>query len=179
MAQLETSRTYLRHLKPSDFASMRMLESDPLVMRFTPSRIPQTEEQTGNRLKSQIEKQKDLEPFGIWVAFEKNSDSFIGWFMLIPNDDGSLELGFMIVQSQWRKGFATEIGKVLVDYGRSRSIAVITATTNIDNFASMSVLTKLGFHYSRNIKVPEKVLDGEVELKVYELDLSSSGCESR
>ena len=47
---------------------MRQLESDPLVMQFTPARIPQSEAQTLERLTNQIEKQVTIEPFGIWVA---------------------------------------------------------------------------------------------------------------
>jgi hypothetical protein len=39
---------------------MQALETDPLVMKFTPSRIPQSKEQTLIRLEAQIAKQDNL-----------------------------------------------------------------------------------------------------------------------
>jgi hypothetical protein len=44
----------LRRLTVADFANMQLLESDPLVMRFTPSRVAKTEDQTRACLGSQL-----------------------------------------------------------------------------------------------------------------------------
>jgi RimJ/RimL family protein N-acetyltransferase len=151
---------------------MRKLEADPSVMRFTPFRVPQTEEQTRQRLESQIALQKEREPFGIWVAEERESGAFIGWFMLIssnmsPVDGHVLELGFMIVRPQWDKGFATEIAQALIDFASAQGVLGLIAKTNVDNWSSMRVLEKLGFRYVKNMYVPNKVFGDEVEVKVY------------
>ncbi len=166
---MKTHRARLRRIQVSDFDNMRLLDSDPDVMRFTPSKIPQTEDQTRERIRNQMEGQAKYEPFGIWLAEEAESKSFIGWFMLLPDQDGSLELGFMIVKSSWGKGYATEIGQVLIAYAKQSGIKRIAARTNTDNFTSMRVLEKLGFKYSKNIKAVDRLSSREIELKFYEL----------
>ena len=124
------------------------LESDPQIMKWTPSRVPQTFEQTLQRLEGQIEKQKDLEPYGFWLADTIGDGSLIGWFMLRPVDNSKVEfeLGFMIVQKKWNQGFAFEIGSALVDFAKTKNeITKLLAKTDLDNLASQRVLKKLGF----------------------------------
>lgn len=170
MGNIETTRTTLRRLKESDFANMRALESNPLIMKFTPSKIPQTEAQTRARLEGQIAKQPGFEPLGIWVSELKEDQSFVGWFMIIPTDRSPLELGFMIVQEQWNKGLATEVCQVLIELAFTATKAKkISAHTSLDNSASMKTLTKLGFQKNGTIWAPDNVLGGQVELQSFEL----------
>lgn len=148
MSEIKTSRALLRRPHLSDLSCMVELESNPLIMKFTPARVPQTFEQTIQRLEGQIEKQKVLEPFGVWLADSSADGSFIGWFMLRPveNAQSELELGFMIVQKKWNQGFAFEISSALVDYAKFfGTITKLVAKTNLDNLASQRVLQKLGF----------------------------------
>jgi RimJ/RimL family protein N-acetyltransferase len=142
-------------------------------MRFTPFRVSQTEEQTRERLESQIALQKDREPFGIWVAEEKEKGAFIGWFMLVPSDllpstQAALELGFMLVQTQCGKGFATEIAQALIDFAGTHDITSFLAKTSTDNLSSMRVLEKLGFRYLKNAWVPNKIFGDEAEVRIYQ-----------
>ncbi len=150
---------------------MRVLDSDPAVMRFTPARIPQSEAQTRDRIRAQVQKQRDLEPFGIWLAEEKQTGDFIGWFMLLPTQTGELELGFMLVSDKWNRGFATEVGRALMDFAQSNKAVRIFARTSLDNIASIRVLEKLGFLYSRKISVTEAGFEGQIELKVFEIEV--------
>ena len=148
---------------------MRLLEADPEVMRFTPSRVPQSEEQTRGRLAGQIARTDALTPFGIWLA-ESTDKAFVGWFMLVPAGDAQLELGFMIERSAAGKGFATEVGRALVAFAFSDpSITALTARTDEDNEPSQRVLVKLGFRYVDTVSAPDKVLGREVRTKRYEL----------
>lgn len=167
---MQTLRAKLRRLNSSDYENMRLLDTDPSVVRFTPSRIPQTEEQTRHRLNTQIENQKKYEPFGIWVAEELQTGLFLGWFMLLPTQDNALELGFMLVQKNWGKGYATEIAQALINYAQTNKVGRIIATTNLDNTSSIRVLEKLGFKYVKNTFVPDKVFGGEIEVKSFELN---------
>jgi ribosomal-protein-alanine N-acetyltransferase len=172
MDYIESKRTILRRLSPTDLENMARLESNPLIMQFTPSRIPQTLEQTKLRLQGQVERQKNLSPFGIWAADLKADSSFLGWFMLLPSEENCLELGFMLIQEQWNKGFATEVGQVLINFARTYpKISKITAKTNIENVASIRTLEKLGFKYIETLSVPEKVLGGHSSIKIFDLSL--------
>jgi RimJ/RimL family protein N-acetyltransferase len=55
--------------------------------------------------------------FGYWVAIEKISSEFIGWFVLMPPTPKQLaiaELGYRLKYSAWGKGYATEGAKALI-----------------------------------------------------------------
>ena len=61
--KLQTERINFRRLTEKDFNDMRDFESDPDIMKFTPSKVPQTAVQTRNRLASQIANEKTLRYF--------------------------------------------------------------------------------------------------------------------
>lgn len=172
MDNISTARTLLRRLRPSDLRAMRLLESNPLVMQFTPSRIPQSLEQTQKRLEGQIANQSSLTPFGIWAAELKADSEFVGWFMLNPLAPDSLELGYMLIQEYWGKGLATEVCRSLIEFAKTQeSIKEIIAKTNFDNDSSIRVLEKLGFTYNETTTKAEPVLGGNIQIKKFSLAL--------
>ena len=90
--------------------------------------------------------------------------------MLMPTTEETLELGFMLTQQQWGKGLATEVCKVLIDFTQADpKIKKLTAKANAENEASLCCLEKLGFKYQETISASEKVLGGEIQLKVFSL----------
>jgi [ribosomal protein S5]-alanine N-acetyltransferase len=63
-----------------------------------------------------------------------------------PNEEGVIDLGYSIVPSYQGKGYATEMGTAMVEWGLSHSsVKEVVATCNPDNFASIRVLEKIGF----------------------------------
>lgn len=172
MMMTHTLRTTLRRPVPADIENMIVFESEPLVMKFTPAKVPQTREQTQKRLHQHIEKQLSLEPFGIWLAFSKSDLSVVGWFMLLPVQAGELELGFMIAQKYWKLGYATEIGQSLIQFADNYAeIKKLIAKTNPNNTASIQTLSKLGFKFKDVRSVPEAGTDVPIQLNFYELVL--------
>jgi ribosomal-protein-alanine N-acetyltransferase len=137
---MHTSRTRLRRIQESDFANLRRLESDELVMRYTSVQRALSDEETRARMQRWMERKGDGE-FGTWVA-ETHDGHFVGWFMLKPGDDRSLEIGFMILQEMWGKGFTSEIATRLKEHAGSRKL---TARVHPENSVSFKVLEKLGF----------------------------------
>src|SRR5436305_626154 len=66
--------------------------------------------------------------FGFWVAEEKATRQFIGWFHLRPAFDyrfareagfivGDFDVGYRLVRAAWNKGYATELTRALVRRG--------------------------------------------------------------
>ncbi len=144
--RIGTQRTYLRRFNMADFEFVRQLESDPEIMKFTPSRVPKTESETQARLKKWVDDEPKWAPLGIWGAFENLNDHFIGWLMLQKSKMMFPELGFMLIQRQWGKGFATETAGALLSFGiQTLKLEGISACTDPDNFRSIRVLQKLGF----------------------------------
>ncbi len=141
-----TERTYLRRLEKNDVTIMQQMESDPEVMKYTRAGVPQTREQSEIRLENQLARKSALEPFGVWLALKKNDHSLAGWFMLMPDGEEKLELGFMLPRAEWGKGYATEICRELIKSVLSEHPEKkIVAYTVPENRASRNVLVKLGF----------------------------------
>ena len=70
-----------------------------------------------------------------------------------PNEEGIIDLGYSIVPSYQGKGYATEMGKAMADWGLSQLNAKqVIATCNPDNFASIRVLEKIGFNITQKTK---------------------------
>lgn len=170
MGKLETNRTILRRFQNSDLNNMIRLESDPDVMKFTPSRIPQTIKKTEERLTSLLEKEATYAPLGVWAVELKHTADFVGWFMLIKTEFEVPELGFMIVKNQWGKGFATEVARALIEFGmKSLKYPGVVAVTDHDNAASIHILEKLGFRKVGSRTKTDKVLGRDIEAHIFEL----------
>ncbi|MGB3639982.1 MAG: GNAT family protein [Rivularia sp. (in: cyanobacteria)] len=85
------------------------------------------------------------------LIIHKSENTLIGkaGIKVIPDETGSptgsTELGYSIVPSYQRQGYASEAAKALIDWGFSQpDIQTITAGCNSDNIASKRVLEKVG-----------------------------------
>lgn len=170
MEKILTKRAILRRFRLTDLDNMILLESDPDVMKFTPSRKPHTKEKSEERLKSLIQKEVIYAPLGVWALELQDTAEFIGWLMLIKTEFEVPEIGFMIVKDHWGKGFASEAAQALIDFGMNDlKYTGIAAVTDHDNKASIHVLEKLGFQKKSSKTKLDQVLDREVETYVFEL----------
>ena len=170
MSRLQTKRTTLRRFRLSDLPAMMQLDSDPDIMKFTPSRVPQTPEQSQARLKNLVESEATHAPLGVWAAELKDGGDFVGWFMLRKSDMEFVELGFMIAKKHWNMGLTTEISQTLLEFSkRELNLPGLSAVTDPGNIASIRVLEKLGFKLKGTKKVPDKIRAQEISLNVYEL----------
>ena len=137
---LKSARTTLRPFTLDDYENLRLLDTEADIMKYTPAKVPQSEEQT----RARIERYSKMN--GVYACELTDTKEFVGWFMLIPTDLEYPEVGFMIVKKFWGKGFATEVAAALI-----KDQAGVSARTLIDNQASISVLKKLGFKEKRTI----------------------------
>jgi RimJ/RimL family protein N-acetyltransferase len=62
-----------------------------------------------------------------------------------------LEIGFYIRSNHWRKGYASEAARAVMDYAfESLKVAGLFAGHNPKNFGSRNLLIKLGFKYTHD-----------------------------
>jgi RimJ/RimL family protein N-acetyltransferase len=91
----------------------------------------------------------------VWVAMEKQSHAFAGWFSLRPPDGGAIdtaELGFRLRKQFWNRGYGTEGTKALVDKGSADlGLQRTYAETMFVNRASRRVLEKAGLKYGAHV----------------------------
>ncbi len=159
---MESARLRFRRFTLADMPNMRELETNPQIVKYTPYRVPQTEDQTRARLEKVIS--SDHGKMGIWAVELKETADFVGWFMLLDTKLIYPELGFMIVEHHWDKGYATEAARTLVDYGFEKlGMRGVLAITNQENLASKKVLGRVGFSFR------EEIEEGDKKLDMYEL----------
>lgn len=140
-----TEHLWLRRFRLDDYENMRALESDADVMRFTSYRVPQSPEQTRERLEKLVASEGELAPLGVWAVELRDSGEFVGWFMVRRTQFAEPELGFMIVRKHWRAGYATEAARALSRHVLTELGHGLVARVDAANTPSIHVLEKLGF----------------------------------
>lgn len=90
------------------------------------------------------------EPTGFesWMVVLKSNNTIIGdvGFKGLPNANGAVDIGYGIIESERKKGFAPEATIALINWAFAQpQVKVITARSLTDNIASARVLQKLHF----------------------------------
>ncbi|MCO4753488.1 MAG: GNAT family N-acetyltransferase [Bacteriovoracaceae bacterium] len=151
---LKTERVILRYFKPEDKELLRDLDSDPEVMRFLSNGNPSDEKEVTRAITVIMElNDKTDGKYGYWIALEKQTNNFMGWFQLRPlktdpENYEKLELGYRLKREFWGRGYATEVSKALID----RAFKVLGSTevwalTHHKNLGSRKVMEKCGLSY--------------------------------
>jgi [ribosomal protein S5]-alanine N-acetyltransferase len=145
---IRTARLTLREFVKSDFDAILAYSSDPRVTRylfFGPRDSDSTEEYLDGLLASQCERPRTR--FELAVE-ESASARVIGACDLSFIERNVVDLGYMLGNVDWGKGYATEIALALIDaaFFDLRAERVIS-TVDINNRASIRVLEKIGMRW--------------------------------
>ncbi|NOZ43349.1 MAG: GNAT family N-acetyltransferase, partial [Alphaproteobacteria bacterium] len=92
---------------------------------------------------------------GLWQATTKDSDDFIGWFMLksLAEQPDEIEIGWRLKKKFWGQGYATEGATMLYDFARKQpGVKKIFATALPENIASHKIMTKIGMKYIKTAR---------------------------
>ena len=162
---LETERLALRRFGAGDADLLIELDSDPAVMRFLtggePENAPEfVRERVLPSIRSGYERWGGT--LGLFAAYEKASDAFIGWFLLRPEREGPLdevELGYRLRQPAWGNGYATEGSRALLTKAFTElGVRVVWAETMVLNQASRNVMEKAGMTLVTAIPTPDDMM---------------------
>lgn len=147
--------------------SLVELDSDPEVMRCISFGEPTPREVYERELMPYLLAMCEMSPLtGYWAAETRDQGVFVGWAHLRPDriDPGPQELGYRLRRAAWGRGYATELGRALVDHGFLRVAAgTITARALSANAPSRRVMEKCGLSYESDFLWPESVLPGRTE----------------
>jgi RimJ/RimL family protein N-acetyltransferase len=152
------------------------LDSDPEVMRYLSGRASSREEVEANHAR-RLTAAKKVDGLGFWIGLV--DEQFVGWWTLQPahgpdqpHEPGVADLGYRLLQRQWRKGLASAGARELVRYGFDdvRLDRIIAQTLSV-NAGSRAVMERVGLVYVRtfptSFTVPaEGVEEGEVEYEM-------------
>ena len=176
---LETERLQLRSLVEADFRNLCDLNSDPAVTKYLglePSSPEQMKEVVQKIMSRDLGYQNQL---GLFIAIEKSSGAFIGWFILRPgnenpNDFSNLEIGWRLKQRFWGKGYGTESAMALKLYALKRGAHRLYATTVSANIASIRIMEKIGLALDRTYVDADEYWSQPTELVEYSCVLIKS-----
>ena len=100
--------------------------------------------------------------FTSWIFIEKKTNQVIGdgGYKGNPDADGKVEIGYEIIESKRRKGYATEAIDALLDWAVTQpEVKSIIAKCHKENVPSQNLLQKLQF----------MLVDEEDEMDIYQV----------
>ena len=148
---IESKRLYVKEFILDDVERLFRLNGDADVMKYI--HPPETDINVIKKVINRIIKYYSDNPgLGVWSGYEKQSDEFNGFFELAHLDTtDEIEVGYRLFKEYWGQGYATEMTKVLIDYGFNKmGLEQIAGITHPENIASQNVLLKSGLTYIRN-----------------------------
>ncbi|MFJ3104264.1 GNAT family N-acetyltransferase [Streptomyces sp. NPDC086835] len=166
---LETGRLTLRAFTDVDAGEVRGIIDDAEVMRYInggrPSAPGEVERELMPRL---LHRYRCFGGPGFWVAEERGSGRFLGWFVFRPESEDSsreVELGYRLGRAAWGRGLATEGSLALIHKGFSElGVERVTANTMTVNTRSRRVMEKVGLRFVRTFfeEWPEQIEGSEL-----------------
>ncbi|WP_372671370.1 GNAT family N-acetyltransferase [Amycolatopsis kentuckyensis] len=179
MPTLHTARLTLVPLTDEHIELEYELDSDPEVMRYLTGRAS-----TRTEVERAHKRRTDVAPgFGFWMGFAE--EDFIGWWILRPphgpdqpDIEGEAELGYRLLRSQWRRGYAREGSLELLRYGfKELGLNRIFAQTMAVNTPSRATMASIGMTFARAFTSAAEYEDpikgaeqGEVEYEITRSD---------
>jgi ribosomal-protein-alanine N-acetyltransferase len=150
---LETARLRLRHLSGADAPFMLELLNDPDFIRNIADRGVRTEDEARRYILEGLVKSYNQHGFGLYLVEAQHSAVSVGICGLLRREcHPDVEIGFAFLPTARGQNYASEAGQAVLDFGiRALQLKRIVALTAPDNFASMRVLEKLGFHFDRMV----------------------------
>ena len=144
--ELRTERLLLRPFTPADEPVMHAIYSDPEVMRYVGHGPHRTPGETAAALRTYGE-MLARRGYSFVAVVERETGAVIGDGGLHPlgGTGPEVELGYTLARAAWGRGYATELGRALVDHAHTvLGVQVVVAQVEPENAASRRVLEKLG-----------------------------------
>jgi RimJ/RimL family protein N-acetyltransferase len=149
---LKTERLRLRKAKLSDAeAIFRQYAEDPQVIKYVSWHAHRNLEETREYMRMCMMAWDVAKAFH-WVIETRDDKEVIGMIIARVNAE-KWELGFVLAQAYWGRGFMTEAVKALIAWAlKQNEIFRVWAVCDIDNKASARVMEKAGMVHEGILK---------------------------
>jgi RimJ/RimL family protein N-acetyltransferase len=156
---LETDRLLLRSFRITDLEDFHAYRSDPRVAQYQGWDVPYKLETAQAFIDEMVRAQPGTPGKWFQAAIElKSSKTLLGdcAFHIVANDTRQAYIGFTLAVAYWRKGYAEEACRRLLEYLFGElNLHRVVAECDVDNIASLKLLEQLGFrreaHLIQNI----------------------------
>jgi RimJ/RimL family protein N-acetyltransferase len=139
---LNTARFTLRLRTSADLPDLLDLDDDADVIRYVGPTPPRATRELEWHLVLQTSDQRP-----VLCIRDITTNEFMGWafLRLYKDDSGDWELGYRLKKSAWGQGIGTEVSHALIEWGwQQPDIQTIVAVYELENTASLNIMTKLG-----------------------------------
>lgn len=153
----ETDRCLIRETTVEDVDSFFEIYSHPAITRYMEDLYPK-KEQEREYVREYIKKVYAFYEFGVWTVLEKESSAVIGRAGFSFREGYSEpELGFIIGVPWQRKGYAEEVCRALLKYGKEiLGFQTVQVLVEPQNTPSLQLCNKLGFWKKGLVTVENK-----------------------
>lgn len=147
---LDTERCSVREITPADVDRLYEIYADPQITKYMENLYENREDEIAYT-EEYIRCHYGFYDFGMWIVEDRETGLVIGragFDMRQGYEDP--ELGFMICTEYQNKGYATEVCRALLSYGKEKlGFEQIGSFTDPSNQASVRLLLKLGFIFRK------------------------------
>lgn len=171
-ANLTTERLLLRSFEESDFEAVYAFRSDPDVMRCVTGR-PETAEEVRGFLRRAAEyaQQQPQTQFRFAIVLRAENRVIGGCGLDITDEQAQEgEIGYHLLASCWRRGYAAEAAYALLQFGFDRlKLHRLFADCFARNGASARVMEKAGLKYEARLRQNRLSAEGWDDTLIYSL----------
>jgi len=142
---LETPRLILRRWRPDDVDEAAKIFAKPEVMDGNIPGGTWTAKQTARILERMRELDKEM-GFGFYPVILRETGALLGHCGLGPLErSGEIEVAYILDSPQWKKGYASEAARAVVQYGfENAGLDRIVAVAFPHNERSFGVMRRIG-----------------------------------
>lgn len=150
---LETNRCIIRETIVEDVDEFYRIYAEPSITYYMDALYPEPEKERAYA-KEYIEKIYGFYGYGMWSVVNKETGKVMGRAGLSWREGYDIpELGFMIEVAYQRQGFAEEVCRAILEYGREElGFDAIQTLVKEENTASVNLCKKLGFKWNRKVE---------------------------
>jgi RimJ/RimL family protein N-acetyltransferase len=93
---------------------------------------------------------------GSWVARDRGTGNFLGWFMITPVDEPlrTVELAYRLRRRAWGRGYDIEGMLRMIEIARAAQVSTVIATTMAVDLASRRLMEKAGLNLVQTLRNP-------------------------
>ncbi len=172
-----TERMALTRTNWPDVDDVVALNADTEVMRYLDHGRPMTPARVlAEEMPRLMAHNGRADRLGSWVARERGTGNFLGWFMITPVDEPprNVELAYRLRRRAWGRGYDIEGMLCMIEIARAAHVSTVIATMMAVDVVSRRLMEKAGLHLvqtlvSETTGPTAAAASGEVE---YALDLT-------
>ena len=137
-----------------DIDDVVALNAETEVMRYLDHGRPMTAARVlAEEMPRLMAHNRRADRLGSWVARDRGTGSFLGWFMVTPVDEPlrTVELAYRLRRWAWGRGYGIEGILRMIEIARAAQVSTVTATMMAIDVTSRGLMEKAGLHLVQTV----------------------------